>query len=91
MEFSRNHDKNRFELHTEGYIAYIEYSLKDDKTISLIHTIVSKELAGKGIGKIIVQKTLEHIKEAGYTFVPTCSFVAAYIEKNPEWKTYVAK
>ncbi len=90
MEFLRNRDKNRFELHTEGHIAYIEYILMDDNTISLPHTIVPKELGGKGIGTILVQKTLEHIKEAGNKFIPVCSFVASYVEKNPEWKAYVA-
>lgn len=91
MEFLHNHDKNRFELHTEGYTAYIEYILKDDKTISLLHTIVPKELGGKGIGTTIVQKTLEYIKESGYKFIPACSFVVAYVEKNPQWKAYVAE
>jgi predicted GNAT family acetyltransferase len=91
MEFSHNQDKNRFELRTDGYMAHIEYSLKDDKTMDLIHTRVAQELAGKGIGKILVHKTLEHIKEAGYKFVPTCNFIAAYVDRTPEWKPYVAK
>ncbi|HUH50974.1 MAG TPA: GNAT family N-acetyltransferase [Flavobacterium sp.] len=90
MEFLRNHDKNRFELHTEGHTAYIEYTLNDNNTISLPHTIVPEELGGKGIGKVLAQKTFEHIKAAGYTFIPICSFLASYVEKNPEWKAYVA-
>lgn len=91
MEFLCNREKNRFELHTEGHIAYIEYILKDGNTISLLHTIVPKELGGKGIGTILVQKTLEYIKAEGYKFIPACSFVAAYVDKNPEWKVYVTE
>ena len=48
-------------------------------------------LEGKGVGSTIVSKTLNYIKEKGYTLAPLCPFVAAYLKRHPEWKEILAK
>ncbi len=84
MEFIVNTEKKRLELHTEGYIAFIDYILNNENIMFLTHTEVPKELGGKGIGKILVQKSLEFIEENSYKLAPLCPFVAAYLKKNPD-------
>ena len=91
MEFIVNYEKKRFELHTEGYIAFIDYILNNENIMFLTHTEVPKELEGKGIGRTLVQNSLEFLKENDYKLAPLCPFVAAYVKKNPEWKTILAK
>ncbi len=91
MEFIVNYEKKRFELHTEGYIAFIDYILNNENIMFLTHTEVPKELGGKGIGRTLVQNSLEFLKENDYKLAPLCPFVAAYVKKNPEWKTILAK
>lgn len=91
MEFIVNYDKKRFELHTEGYIAFIDYILNNENIMFLTHTEVPKELGGRGIGKILVQNSLEFIKENDYKLAPICPFVAAYVKKNPEWGAFLAQ
>ena len=85
MEFIVNYDKKRFELHTEGSVAFIDYILNNENIMFLTHTEVPKELGGKGIGKILVQKSLEFLEENNYKLAPLCPFVAAYLKKNPDW------
>lgn len=85
MEFIVNYDKKRFELHTEGSVAFIDYILNNENIMFLTHTEVPKELGGKGIGKTLVQKSLEFLKENNYKLAPLCPFVAAYLKKNPDW------
>ena len=89
LKLVNNQEKNRFELKVEGYTAVIDYKIKDKK-IYLIHTEVPAELAGKGVGNAIVLKTLNYIKDNGFSLVPLCPFVAAYIKRHPEWETIVA-
>lgn len=91
MEFIVNYDKKRFELHTEGSFAFIDYILNNENVMFLTHTEVPKELGGKGIGKILVQHSLEYLKENNYKLAPLCPFVAAYVKKNPEWGFLLAK
>ncbi|UUC46683.1 GNAT family N-acetyltransferase [Flavobacterium cerinum] len=89
LKLVNNEEKSRFELEVESYIAFIDYKIKDKK-IYLIHTEVPAELGGKGIGNAIVLKTLHYIKDNGYSLVPLCPFVAAYIKRHTEWNTLVA-
>jgi len=91
MEFIVNFEKKRFELHSDGHFGFIDYILNNENIMFLTHTEVPKELGGKGIGNILVQHSLEYIKENNYKLAPLCPFVAAYLKKNPEWGFLLAK
>ncbi len=84
--FKNNTDsaKKRFEFHTEGHIAFIEYILNKSGVIYLTHTEVPKALEGKGIGTELVQRTLEYIRKESWLVAPLCPFVAYYLKKHPE-------
>jgi predicted GNAT family acetyltransferase len=85
-----NEEKKRFELEFEGKTAFIEYILTNENIMFLTHTEVPIELEGKGVGSAIVSKTLEYIKEKGYTLAPLCPFVAIYVKRHPDWKSILA-
>ncbi len=84
----RNEEKSRFELEVDGYTAFAEY-LEQGKVIKLTHTESPQELAGKGVGTAIVEKTLDYLKNNGYQFIPLCPFVFSYVKRHPEWKPLV--
>lgn len=86
-----NPEKKRFELEAEGKTAFIEFILTNENIMFLTHTEVPVALEGKGVGSAIVSKTLEYIKEKGYTLAPLCPFVAAYVKRHPDWKSILAK
>lgn len=85
----KNEEKSRFELDVDGHIAFIDYK-ETSSTIALIHTEAPSELAGSGAAAAIVEKTLQHIKDAGKTVSPYCPYVFAFIKKHPEWKELVS-
>lgn len=87
----RNDDKKRFELEVDGHTAFIEFIIDKDNVMYLTHTEVPNALGGKGVGKNIVEKTLHYLKDNGYTLAPLCPFVAAYLKRNPDWKSILAK
>lgn len=80
-----NKDARRFEMKVEGHTAFIEYIIVNDEKIFLTHTEVPEALGGKGIGKAIVKKALDLVRERQYRLVPLCPFVAAYMKRNPEY------
>lgn len=89
-EFQLNQDKKRFELQVDGHIAFIECILAKGGIMFLTHTEVPVALEGKGVGKNIVEKALNYIKDHNYTLAPLCPFVAAYLKRHPEWKFILA-
>lgn len=86
-----NQEKKRFELEVEGYVVFVEYILSNDNVMFLTHTEVPKELGGRGIGSIIVEKILYYIKDHNYKLVPICPFVDKFLVKSPEWQNILAK
>lgn len=85
-----NEPENQFEIHIDGYIAFIEFQQKDKK-IWLTHTEVPKPIEGQGIGSELVNKVLHDIKSKHLTLVPSCSFVAAYVNKHEEWSSILSE
>ncbi|HEX8270079.1 MAG TPA: GNAT family N-acetyltransferase [Flavobacterium sp.] len=87
--FAINESKRRFELEMDGKVAIIDFQLRDNE-MTLTHTKVPDELEGQGVGKKLVEHTLEFIKDHNYTLVPLCPFVTVYIKRHPEWKDLLA-
>lgn len=79
-----NSDENQYEYHIEGQIAKIQYEVVDGK-YHLTHTIVPKELGGRGIAKSLTNDVLTALQSDGKKAVAGCSFIVKYQENNPEW------
>ena len=64
MEYTVNHypEKNRFEVVEDGLTAYVEYRLRGD-ALDIIHTIVPKNLEGRGIAATLVETAYKYAKE----------------------------
>jgi predicted GNAT family acetyltransferase len=77
--------KKKFELSINNHVAFIEYILAKDNKIYLTHTEVPSALGGKGVGSALVKKVLNYIRNKGYTLIPLCPFVAAYLKKHQEY------
>jgi predicted GNAT family acetyltransferase len=80
-----NTDKRRFELDTEGHIAFSEYK-SDGGVLTVMHTEVPKELGGKGVGSELVRGILDIARAQKMKVVARCPFVAGYIDKHPEYQ-----
>lgn len=85
-----NKDDQAFEMDISGNIAFIGYE-EDGDTIILTHTEVPEALEGKGIGSVLVTKTLNYIEAEGRKIIAQCPFVASYIKRHPEWNRIVEK
>lgn len=78
-----NLDESKYEYHIDGHIAYITYD-NQNGNMHLTHTIVPKELAGKGLAKTLLEDVLQEIKQANKKAVAQCSYIVKYQEKNPQ-------
>jgi uncharacterized protein len=49
------------------------------------HTLVPRELEGRGIAAALVEALVADAQENGLRIVPQCSYVAAKFARNPNW------
>ncbi len=86
------HDRaaGRFRLPLEeGGEAFIEYIERDAGTLDLLHTVVPPPSQGEGIGSGLVEQVLRYAQEHDLRIVPSCPFVAAYLQEHPEYQSLV--
>lgn len=83
-----NKEKSRFEVVNGSQVSKLIYELKGDD-IDLVHTEVPEDLAGQGIGSALVVAALQYAKDNGYQAIPSCPFVASYVQRHPEWNEVV--
>lgn len=95
MKISKiTHDKENSQLYLEadGARALIDYKIRNDR-MYLTHSEVPKELRGNGIGKILVNKSLEKLLEEGYDkeyrIIAKCPFIKYVVAKSAKWSEII--
>ena len=86
----RKPEKNRFEVESGSQVSKLVYEMRDATTMDIVHTEVPEDLAGQGIGSALVVTALEYAKSHQMKVVPSCPFVASYLQRHPEWNDIVA-
>jgi predicted GNAT family acetyltransferase len=78
----------RYVAKVEGETAtgHLEWEPLGQKVRVATHTIVPKEIGGRGIAATLVKYLIADARKEGFKVVPQCSYVARQFEKNPEWE-----
>ncbi|MFM8876642.1 MAG: GNAT family N-acetyltransferase [Anaerolineae bacterium] len=84
LEIIHNPAENRFETWVDGQLAKLDYSEEGD-TIVMMHVGVPYEFRGHGVAGAITKAGLEYAKAKSLRVIPMCSYVAAYIRRNPQY------
>lgn len=79
-----NRDQNRFELETEGGLAFANYR-RTPSAVIITHTETPRALRGRGIASELVKGALELIRADGRKVIAGCGFVVDYLDKHPEY------
>lgn len=80
-----NKEKRLFTFTEDGFTAHVSYEI-DDKSLDIRHTIVPKELGGRGIASNLVKAAYDYAIENRLTPVATCSYAATWLKRHPEYK-----
>jgi predicted GNAT family acetyltransferase len=84
MRVTDNPAQHRFEVSLDGHVAFTSYR-RDGDVLVVCHTEVPREFEGRGIGSALVKGVLESARADGLKVRPLCSFVAAYIDRHPDY------
>ena len=86
-----NQEKHRFEVVNGSQVSKLVYEMRGEDMIDLVHTEVPEDLRDQGIGKSLVTAALEYARDNGLMAIPSCPFVASYVQRHPEWNDVVAE
>lgn len=69
---------------TEGSeLGHVEYRLvPTKKAVEFYHTFTDPNARGMGVGALVVRDGLQWAKDSNLSVIPSCSYVASYIEKS---------
>ena len=90
MDVRDNPAAHRFEVELDGHLAVADYRL-EGTTMVLPHVGVPPELEGRGIGSALAKFALDEARARGLKVVPSCPFVASYIQRHPAYQDLVAR
>ena len=75
----------RYELWLGADLAgEIRYTREKDGTVVLVHTDVDPSHKGEGLGNVLVQGTLDDLRQRGIGYHVVCPFVARYLARHPQ-------
>lgn len=88
---NNNTQAGRYELVDEGtVVGHVAYTVSGD-TVTITHTEIGKEHAGKGYGSALAKQVLGQLQANNQKLVPQCEFIAGYIQKKqPEYDSLLA-
>jgi uncharacterized protein len=80
----------RYELMAEDErIGFVTYRLGDD-VIAFLHAEINPAHERQGWGSRLVAGALDDARARGLKVRPVCPFVAAYIERHPDYRDLLA-
>jgi predicted GNAT family acetyltransferase len=89
-EVSNAPERSRYELFLDGELVGVaDYRIVGDRVV-MPHTEITPPLRGRGLGEILVGHALDDVRATGRTVVPSCWFVAEYIDAHPNYRDLLA-
>jgi uncharacterized protein len=83
LEIRHNRENHLFETDVDGHRAYLAYMDLGKQTLDFYRTFVPDELRGRGVAAVLTKAALDFAQQEGYSVIPSCSYVEAYLQKNP--------
>ena len=89
-EVRKNDAAGRYELFVDGVLAGVaDYTERGD-VLEFPHTEIDPQRRGQGLGAVLVQGALDDVRPTGRKVVPSCWYVAQWIDENPSYREMLA-
>lgn len=89
-QIRHNAEQRRFEYTAaNGELAVCEY-VRTGAVWELNHTYVPDSLRGQGIAAKLVEATLAHVRSEGGKVIPSCSYVAVFLQRHQAYADLLA-
>ena len=90
VDVQDNPDASRYEITVDGAVVGVaDYRVTGDRVV-FPHTEIDASMRGRGLAAKLVQHALDDVRGTGRTVVPTCWYVAQFIDEHPEYGDLLA-
>ncbi|PZE65325.1 MULTISPECIES: GNAT family N-acetyltransferase [unclassified Curtobacterium] len=92
LEVRNDTDLNQYSLVEDGTVIGLAAYEVDGDEIRFVHTEVDPEHRGGGHASMLVQQALDDVRaNSDRRVVPQCSYVAAWVERHPDYQELTAR
>ncbi|HXV87055.1 MAG TPA: GNAT family N-acetyltransferase [Gemmatimonadales bacterium] len=74
----------------DGAEAYLAYAAAGDGVLDYHTTFVPPELRERHLASALTRHALDYARDQDLRIIPSCWFVAGYVERHPEYTNLVA-
>jgi len=89
-EVRHNVEESRYEILLDGRVVGIAEYVDRGEVLVFHHTEIDAPLRGDGLGAQLVQAALDDVRAQGRRIVPTCWYVAEFLDQHPDYGDLVA-
>jgi len=89
-EVRHNAEESRYEILLDGRVVGIAEYVDRGEVLVFHHTEIDAPLRGDGLGAQLVQAALDDVRAQGRRIVPTCWYVAEFLDQHPDYGDLVA-
>lgn len=82
---TRNDDAQRYEIRVDGQQVGIADYVVDGDVVVMPHTVIDPARGGQGLAAVLVAAALDDIRSSGRRVVPSCWYVAEFIDAHPDY------
>jgi hypothetical protein len=82
---TRNDDARRYEIRVDGEQVGIADYVVDGDLVVMPHTVIDPARRGQGLAAVLVAAALDDIRSSGRRVVPSCWYVAEFIDAHPDY------
>jgi predicted GNAT family acetyltransferase len=72
-------------------VAIVDYAMRGETTVLLMHTEVRPELEGRGIGTRTARLVVDHVRDSGLKAIVGCPFLTSWLRRHPEEQDILAR
>lgn len=81
---------HRYEVRSGNALAgFLDYRQSPGQ-LDLVHTEIDPAYEGQGLAAQLVRGALDDARATGHKVVPSCSYVAKFLQRHPEYQDLVA-
>jgi uncharacterized protein len=90
VEVRHNPEQQRYELTVDGELSGVADYRPSGEALVFPHTEIHPTKRGRDLGARLVRAALDDVRERGERVIPTCWYVARFIDENPDYADLLA-
>lgn len=79
-------ERHRYEVTSGGTLAGFMTYRQEGERLDLVHTEILPEYEGQGLAAQLVARALDDVRARGQLVVPSCSYVAQFVQRHPQYQ-----